>query len=66
MWPVVYSNGTRQGSIYAGSKLSEAEEEYFWSPKCISRAMYAKAGGRGRDPEHQFPDVPGNRKDLNH
>ncbi|KAL5322667.1 hypothetical protein ACEPPN_010642 [Leptodophora sp. 'Broadleaf-Isolate-01'] len=66
MWPVVYSNGTRQGSIYAGSKLTKQEEEYFWSPKCVSREMWAKAGGRGRDPEHQFPDVPGNGGDDDH
>jgi hypothetical protein len=66
MWPVIYSNGTRQGSIYAGSRLTEQEEEYFWSPKCISREMYVKAGGRGRDPEHQPPDIPGNGGDADH
>lgn len=31
MWPVIYSNGTRQGSIYAGSRLTKEEEVYFWS-----------------------------------
>ncbi|KAG4431305.1 hypothetical protein IFR05_013202 [Cadophora sp. M221] len=56
MWPVIYSNGTRQGSIYAGSKLKKEQEEYYWSPKCSSREMHQKAGGPGRDPENQMPD----------
>lgn len=67
MWPVIYSNGTRQGSIYAGSRLTKEEEEYFWSPKCLSREMHQTAGGRGRDPWHQPPDPASNpRKDFHH
>lgn len=66
MWPVVYSNNTRQGSIYAGAKLTKEEEAYFWSPKYINREMWFKAGGRGRDPEHLFPDLPGNERDEDH
>jgi len=66
MWPVIYSNDTRQGGIYAGSQLTEAEEKYFWTPKCVSREMWANAGGRGRDPEHQLPNVPGNVREPDH
>lgn len=64
MWPLIYSNVIRQGSIYAGSRLNEQQEEYFWSPKCICREMYDKAGGRGRDPKHQPPNIPGNGDDV--
>lgn len=59
-WPVVYAPGLPQGGIYAGSnpKLVENEMMEFWRPKCINRTDFDRGGGRGRDPIHQFPDVP--------
>lgn len=59
-WPVVYAPGLPQGGIYSAHppKLSEDEMLDFWRPKCINRADFDRGGGRGRDPIHQFPDVP--------
>nr|XP_036584434.1 uncharacterized protein CTRU02_05509 [Colletotrichum truncatum]KAF6793952.1 hypothetical protein CTRU02_05509 [Colletotrichum truncatum] len=59
-WPVVYAPGLPQGGIYAGnsSKLSEEETREFWRPKCINRTEFDRGGGRGREPEYQFPDLP--------
>ncbi|KAK1833603.1 hypothetical protein QBC39DRAFT_400775 [Podospora conica] len=59
-WPVVYAPGLPQGGIYAANppKLSEDEMFEFWRPKCINRTDFDRGGGRGREPAHQFPDVP--------
>ncbi|KPM37683.1 hypothetical protein AK830_g8893 [Neonectria ditissima] len=59
-WPVVYAPGLPQGGIYAGNnpRLTEDETAEFWRPKCINRTDFDRGGGRGRDPIHQFPDVP--------
>ncbi|KAM7191372.1 hypothetical protein V8F33_008975 [Rhypophila sp. PSN 637] len=59
-WPVVYAPGLPQGGIYSANppKLSEQEKFEFWRPKCINRTDFDRGGGRGRDPVHQFPDVP--------
>lgn len=58
MWPVIYAPGKKQGGIYAGSKLSEEETVEFWKPKCLSRRDFDCGGGRAREPQYQFPDVP--------
>ena len=58
MWPVIYAPGQPQGGIYAGADLTEEETVEFWKPKCISRQDFDCGGGRGREPQHQFPDVP--------
>jgi len=58
MWPVVYSPGKHQGGPWGGSKYTKEEEKEFWRPKCVSFDDYGRWGGRARDPEHQFPDVP--------
>ena len=58
MWPVVYSPGKPQGGVYAGANLTEEEEVAFYEPKCLNRSMFDRGGGRGRDPDHQLPDVP--------
>ncbi|KAK0736065.1 hypothetical protein B0T21DRAFT_440096, partial [Apiosordaria backusii] len=59
-WPVIYAPGLPQGGIYSANppKLSEKEMFEFWRPKCINRTDFDRSGGRGRDPIHQFPDVP--------
>ncbi|KAM7219791.1 hypothetical protein V8F06_004825 [Rhypophila decipiens] len=48
------------GGIYSANppRLSEQEMLEFWRPKCISRTDFDRGGGRGREPVHQFPDVP--------
>ncbi len=58
MWPVVYAPGQHQGGPYGGSHLTEEEQREFWRPKCINREDFDSGGGRGRDPEHQLPNVP--------
>lgn len=61
MYPLIYSPGKHQGSIYAGSVLTEEELYQFWKPKCLNRAEFDRGGGRQRDPKHQLPDVPYNQ-----
>jgi len=58
MWPVVYSPQKHSGGPWGGSKYTEEKEKEFWRPKCISFEDYSRWGGRARDPEHQFSDVP--------
>ncbi|KAI0111279.1 hypothetical protein GGR51DRAFT_509573 [Nemania sp. FL0031] len=60
MWPVVYAPGFPQGGIYAvnNTKTSESDLKEFWRPKCINRTDFDRGGGRGREPNYQFPDVP--------
>lgn len=58
MWPVIYSPGKQQGGIYAGSVLTEEETVEFWRPKCINRQDFDCGGGRGREPQQRFPDIP--------
>ncbi|KAI1145270.1 hypothetical protein F4825DRAFT_467479 [Nemania diffusa] len=59
-WPVVYAPGFPQGGIYAANntKTSEQDLREFWRPKCINRTDFDRGGGRGREPDYQFPDVP--------
>ncbi|KAK4207140.1 hypothetical protein QBC37DRAFT_456484 [Rhypophila decipiens] len=59
-WPVVYAPGLPQGGIYSANppRLSEQEMFEFWRPKYINRTDFDRGGGRGREPVHQFPDVP--------
>ncbi|KAK4156178.1 hypothetical protein C8A00DRAFT_12870 [Chaetomidium leptoderma] len=59
-WPVVYAPGLPQGGIYAGSnpRLTDEETREFWRPKCVNRTDFDRGGGRGREPNHQLPDVP--------
>ncbi|KAH6614513.1 hypothetical protein B0J18DRAFT_494142 [Chaetomium sp. MPI-SDFR-AT-0129] len=59
-WPVVYAPGLPQGGIYAGSnpRLTDEETREFWRPKCVDRTDFDRGGGRGREPDHQLPDVP--------
>lgn len=58
MWPLVYAPGKHQGGPYAGNNLTQAEQRGFWRPKCLDRVAFDRGGGRGRDPNHQLPDVP--------
>ncbi|KAI0513224.1 hypothetical protein F5B22DRAFT_612738 [Xylaria bambusicola] len=59
-WPVVYAPGFPQGGIYAvnNTRTSIQDLAEFWRPKCINRTDFDRGGGRGRDPDHQFPDIP--------
>ena len=61
-WPVVYAPGLPQGGIYAAApgrpSLTEEDMLEFWRPKCINRTDFDRGGGRGREPNYQFPDVP--------
>ncbi|KAI1158176.1 hypothetical protein F5B18DRAFT_665389 [Nemania serpens] len=59
-WPVVYAPGFPQGGIYAGNNTKTSKEELaeFWRPRCINREEFDRGGGRGREPDYQFPDVP--------
>ncbi|KAJ8125066.1 hypothetical protein O1611_g8575 [Lasiodiplodia mahajangana] len=59
-WPVVYAPGFPQGGIYAvnNTKTSDLDLKEFWRPKCINRTDFDRGGGRGREPDYQFPDVP--------
>lgn len=61
MWPLIYSPGHGQGGVFAGERLLGEELKEFWRPKCISRYLYDRGGGKGRDPWHQnarVDDVP--------
>ncbi|KAI1127110.1 hypothetical protein F5Y10DRAFT_293108 [Nemania abortiva] len=59
-WPVVYAPGFPQGGIYAVNNTRNSEQDLreFWRPKCINRTDFDRGGGRGREPDYQFPDVP--------
>ena len=58
MWPLVYAPGKHQGGPYGGSSnLTYAEQRDFWRPQCLDRKAFDRGGGRGRDPDHQLPDV---------
>ncbi|KAI0415329.1 hypothetical protein F5X98DRAFT_365278 [Xylaria grammica] len=59
-WPVVYAPGFPQGGIYAvnNTKTSTQDLAEFWRPKCINRTDFDRGGGRGREPDYQFPDIP--------
>ncbi|KAI0407465.1 hypothetical protein F4802DRAFT_611920 [Xylaria palmicola] len=59
-WPVDYAPGFPQGGIYAvnNTKTFERDLAEFWRPKCINRTDFDRGGGRGREPDYQFPDVP--------
>lgn len=42
---------------YGGSHLTTEGQRKYWRPKCINRENFDSDSGRGRDPDHQLPDV---------